>query len=155
MKSKNSQRGLGMVDVSQKDITERYAKACANVHLGERAFNILMKKGSPKGDVFETAKIAGIMAAKSTFQMIPLCHPLGLNKIEVSFETDQNHHSVTIYAEIKCQGRTGVEMEALSAVTIAALTIYDMMKWAEKGMVIRDIKLLQKSGGKSGEYKRT
>ena len=142
-----------MIDISAKAPTKRVAIASATIKFGKSAFKILMTKGSPKGDVFETAKVAGIMAAKNTPTIIPMCHPLELSKVSVIFKTDKKKNSITIFAEVSCFGRTGVEMEALTAVTVAALTIYDMMKWADKGMIISQVKLLQKSGGKSGTYK--
>jgi cyclic pyranopterin phosphate synthase len=134
-------------------MTYRTAIASAVVKMGSKAFGSFVKEGSPKGDVLEAARIAGVMAAKKTPDIIPFCHPLPINKVQLRFNVDQKEKSVTVIAEISCQGRTGVEMEALSAVTVAALTIYDMMKWADKGMMISDVKLLAKSGGKSGDYK--
>jgi len=143
----------GMIDVSDKKITKRVARAMSKIKMNPKAFKALMEGGSPKGDVFETAKIAGIMAAKSTSSVIPMCHPLALNKVKVTFEIDKNQCQVTTTAEVICLGRTGVEMEALTAASIASLTIYDMMKWADKGSVILETKLIYKSGGKSGDYK--
>ncbi len=144
----------GMVDISEKDVTKRIARASAQIQFSAEAFGVLMEKGSPKGDVFETAKVAGIMAAKSTPDIIPLCHPLMLDKVKVNFEKDMENYIVTAVAEVVCLGRTGVEMEALTAVSVAALTIYDMMKWKDKGMVISEVKLMHKSGGKTGDYDR-
>ncbi|MCR4336668.1 MAG: cyclic pyranopterin monophosphate synthase MoaC, partial [Candidatus Omnitrophica bacterium] len=137
-----------MVDISEKNVSKRTAVASSTIFLNKDAFKILMGEGSPKGNVLETARIAGIMAAKSTPQIIPLCHPLELSKMKVDFQVDPKNHAVHVIAEVNYQGRTGVEMEALMAVSAAALTIYDMMKWADKGMVISDIKLLKKTGGK-------
>ncbi len=154
MRKNEQSQALGMVDVSGKGITKRVAKASAQITLSARAFRILMGQGSPKGDVFETAKVAGIMAAKSTPAIIPLCHPLELSKVKVAFDIDRKKCAVMIDAEVVCLCRTGVEMEALTAVCAAALTIYDMMKWADKEMVISDIKLTHKSGGKSGVFDR-
>lgn len=144
-----------MVDISEKDITKRVAVACGQITMSQKAFKALLASRSPKGDVLETAKIAGIMAAKSTPAIIPMCHPLELNKVKIDLQPDKKFHSVNIRSEVVCFGRTGVEMEALTSVAAAALTIYDMMKWADKAMVISDIKLLQKSGGQSGNYRRT
>ncbi len=144
----------GMVDISDKNVTQRTAIACGTITLSKQAFSVLMKTGSPKGNVFETAKVAGIMAAKSTPAIIPLCHPLVLNKVNIDFKTDKKTSMITVIAEIKSEGKTGVEMEALTAVSAALLTIYDMMKWADKAMVISEIKLLEKHGGKSGDFKR-
>ena len=143
-----------MVDITAKKITKRTAKAGAIIELGKKAYRLLVEQCSPKGDVLETARVAGIMAAKSTPQILPLCHPLELGKACLDFKLNPQHYSIIISAEINYHGRTGVEMEALTAVSVAALTIYDMMKWADKGMVIKEVKLLSKSGGKSGDYRR-
>lgn len=152
-KIKNRFQG-GMVDISEKKITKRVAVASAKIILGKIAFDALMAGASPKGDVFETAKVAGIMAAKATPSIIPMCHPLELKKVSIDFKTDEKEKSVVITAEVMVLGQTGVEMEALAAVTIAALTIYDMMKWTGKEMVISEAMLLEKHGGKSGTFKR-
>ncbi|MGE0267629.1 MAG: cyclic pyranopterin monophosphate synthase MoaC [Candidatus Omnitrophota bacterium] len=151
---KTKAKNKGMVDISEKTITKRIAVAQATIKLGEKAFKALINGDCPKGDVLETSKIAGIMAAKATPAMIPLCHPLELNQISISHQIDKKRKSVDITAEVSYEGKTGVEMEALAAVSIAALTIYDMMKWADKGMVITDTRLLHKSGGRSGVYTR-
>jgi len=142
----------GMVDVSAKAVTKRIARAVSTITMSPKAFKALIEGGSPKGDVFETAKIAGIMAAKSTPEIIPMCHPLALKKVSVTFKIDKKKNQVVSVAEVVCLGQTGVEMEALTAASIASLTIYDMMKWADKGSVISETKLLHKSGGKSGDY---
>jgi len=142
----------GMIDVSAKKVTKRIARAQSTIKMSTRSFNALVDVGSPKGDVFETAKIAGIMAAKSTPAIIPMCHPLELNKIQVTFKIDKKRKEVITTAEVICSGKTGVEMEALTAASVASLTIYDMMKWADKGSIITETKLLHKSGGKSGDY---
>lgn len=144
----------GMVDISQKEITKRVAVAQTTIKLGETAFKALINGECPKGNVLETSKVAGIMAAKATPAVIPLCHPLELNQVSVTHQINQKTKSVDITAEVSYEGKTGVEMEALTAVSVAALTIYDMMKWADKGMVITDTKLLHKSGGKSWTYNR-
>ncbi len=146
--------GAGMLDISAKKITKRIAIASARLKMSPQTFKILKKQGSPKGDCFETAKIAGIMAAKSTSAIIPLCHPLPLSKVRVWFELDQKNSCVMTLTEVISQGQTGVEMEALTAAAIASLTIYDMMKWADKSMTIDDLKLLKKTGGKSGNFQR-
>ncbi len=143
-----------MVDISHKDVTKRTALASARITLSPGAFQKLIKDGSPKGNVFETARVAGIMAAKSTPSIIPLCHPLQLGKVHLRFNIDEKKCSITTMAEIVCLGQTGVEMEALTAVAAASLTIYDMMKWADQTMVVSDIKLLRKTGGKSGDFER-
>ena len=139
----------GMVDVSGKKVTKRVAIASGRICLSKPAYEALIKKGSPKGDVFDTAKVAGIQAAKETSRIIPFCHPLPLNKVSVSFEPNARTKSILIRSEVICLGQTGVEMEALTAVSAAALTIYDMMKWADQTMVISEIKLEEKTGGKS------
>ncbi len=154
MAKKKLQDSSGMVDISNKNITARSALASATIKMSASAFKILMTSGSPKGDVFETAKVAAIMAAKSTPAIIPLCHPLVLNKVNIRFETDKKTSMISVIAQVKSDGKTGVEMEALTAVSVGCLTIYDMMKWADKNMVIGEIKLLEKSGGQSGDYKR-
>jgi cyclic pyranopterin monophosphate synthase len=152
--ARRGRQSLGMVDTSRKPVSKRTAVAEATIKLSPAAFQEFITGGSPKGNVLETAKVAGIMAAKATPQIIPLCHPLELNKVNMTFEIDRPRFSITVQAEVNCWGRTGVEMEALTAVSAAALTIYDMMKWADKSMVIGEIKLLAKSGGQSGAYLR-
>lgn len=154
MKKGRNKKLNGMVDVSGKAGTRRVARAAARILMGRKAFRALLTGGSPKGDVFETARIAGIMAAKSTPAIIPMCHPLELNQVKVSFSTRKHDNSIAVTSEVVCLGRTGVEMEALAAVAAAALTIYDMMKWADHAMVIARIQLLHKSGGKSGTFDR-
>ena len=154
MTTRKYKQKQGMVDISQKNITQRAAVASSQITMSLKAFKSLMNEESPKGDVLETAKVAGIMAAKSTPAIIPLCHPLQLNKVKITFVVDKAKCIITSTAQVKCLGRTGVEMEALCAASIASLTIYDMMKWADKDMVISQTKLLQKTGGKSGPYKR-
>lgn len=152
--SKKKLQSAGMVDIGKKDVTHRVAVASGTIRMGRKAFAVFVGEGSPKGDVLETARVAGIMAAKSTPQIIPLCHPLPLSKAGVHFDINEKEQTVTVTAEISCEGRTGVEMEALTAVSAALLTIYDMMKWADKAMIISDIKLLSKIGGKSGNFRR-
>ena len=145
---------MGMVDISDKQVTKRLAVACGEIVFSKKAFGILLKQGSPKGNVFESAKIAGIMAAKRTPSLIPFCHPLCLEKVSVSFEMLKAKNTVKVIAEVSCSGKTGVEMEALSAVSAACLTIYDMMKFTGQDITITDIRLIHKSGGKSGVYDR-
>ena len=154
MKNNRSKKVQGMVDVSKKKVTKRVAVAVSEIKMSKKAFRALVEGASPKGDVLKTAKIAGIMAAKSTPHLIPLCHPLELSQVAVDFKMDKRRLVVAVMAEVKCLGRTGVEMEALVAASTAALTIYDMLKWCDKGMVIREVKLLSKRGGKSGDYHR-
>ncbi len=147
-------RGNGMIDVSGKDVTRRAARASARLSMNPKTFKILVENGSPKGDVWETAKVAGILAAKSTPFLIPMCHPLGISKVGIRFDVDKKRHAVGVTSEVVCLGRTGVEMEALTACAVAALTIYDMMKWVDREMVVSEVKLLYKSGGKSGTFIR-
>jgi len=143
-----------MVDVSAKEQTVRYAVAAGRVRMHADTFAAIEAGNAPKGDVLGTAKLAGIMAAKQTAQLIPLCHPLPLQKVEVQISPDANLPGYQIRAEVKTKAETGVEMEALTAVSIAALTLYDMAKALEKSMEIEAIHLVSKSGGKSGDYTR-
>jgi len=145
-------KSAGMVDVSDKSVTKRRASAEATISFTAQAFAALIKQGSPKGDVFETARIAGIMAAKATPSIIPLCHPLALEKVNVSFEKLPAKKSIKVTAEVLCSGKTGVEMEALTAVSAACLTIYDMTKFMGQQMTISNLRLVHKSGGKSGDF---
>lgn len=142
-----------MVDVSEKDITSRTAMAKSFIECGDAVMQQLRDIKNPKGDVFATARIAGIQAAKKCSELIPLCHPLPLTKISIDIEMLEN--GLEIISNCKTDGKTGVEMEALTAASIAALTIYDMCKAVDKGMIIRDIRLLEKTGGKSGHFKVT
>jgi len=144
----------GMIDVGHKDITDRTAVAAATVCFSAETFKALVDDQSPKGNVLETAKVAAVLAAKATPQIIPLCHPLEISKVKVIFKLDKKKNEVHIESEVKYFGRTGVEMEALTACSAAALTIYDMMKWKDKAITIKNIQLVSKSGGKSGDYKR-
>ncbi|MFK7863990.1 MAG: cyclic pyranopterin monophosphate synthase MoaC [Pseudohongiellaceae bacterium] len=141
-----------MVDVGSKEITERIARASGQVRMAPKTFELVTQGGHKKGDVLAVARIAGIQAAKSCSSMIPLCHPLMLTSIDVDFELDATTHSVVISSRCKVSGQTGVEMEALTAVSVAALTIYDMCKAVDKDMVIDGISLDEKSGGRSGHY---
>jgi len=143
-----------MVDVSQKEITKRRAIASGKVLLNKNTFRMLMDKRIPKGDVLATARIAGILAAKKVGALIPLCHPLPLEHIAIEFVLSKDLPGVEILATASITAKTGVEMEAMTAVSVAALTIYDMCKAVEKGIRITDIKLMEKSGGKSGMWKR-
>jgi cyclic pyranopterin phosphate synthase len=142
-----------MVDISGKDATAREATAEAIVVLSPAAFDAALSADARKGDVLAAARIAGIMAAKKTSELIPLCHPIPLSKASVDFETDKARHAIHVIATAKTTAQTGVEMEALTAVSIAALTIYDMVKAVDRGAVIESVRLLSKSGGKSGDYK--
>lgn len=141
-----------MVDVSTKDETVRQATATGAVYMQLSTLAAIAAGNAPKGDVIGTARLAGIMAAKQTSQLIPLCHPLPLKKIEVTIEPDCNLPGYRIQATVKTKSETGVEMEALTAVSVAALTLYDMAKALEKSMRISDIQLLEKIGGKSGHW---
>lgn len=142
-----------MVDVSGKPVTSRQATAEASVILSEEAFAAVMDGTAPKGDVLAAARIAGIMAAKKVPDLIPLCHPLAIAKAAIAFEPDAERHVIRIVASVATSGQTGVEMEALTAASVAALTLYDMIKAVDKGAVIEAVRLLAKSGGKSGAYK--
>lgn len=142
-----------MVDVGAKAETAREAVAAGRVRMREETLRLLREGNLPKGDVLGVARVAGIMAAKRTPDLIPLCHPLLLTKVTVEFTFDEMASAVEITATVRCKGQTGVEMEALIAVSVAALTIYDMAKAVEKGMVIEGIRLLEKRGGKSGTWR--
>ena len=146
----NTQGEAHMVDVSNKTITSRTAIAQSIIDCSDAIMEQLRDKKNPKGDVFATARIAGIQAAKKCADLIPLCHPLPLTKVSV--DINLHEHSVTIITTCKTDGKTGVEMEALTAASVAALTIYDMCKAVDKGMIIRDTRLLEKTGGKSGHF---
>lgn len=143
-----------MVDVGQKENTERTAKATGTIQMNGDAFSAIIENRVPKGDVFAAARIAGIMATKKTSELIPLCHPLLLTNVSVSFESDPEKNQIHCECVVKLCGKTGAEMEALTGVTTALLTIYDMCKALDKSMTIKDICLLEKSGGKSGRYVR-
>lgn len=148
-----NQRGdAHMVDVSEKQSTLREARAESIVLMNAETFNLIIEGKHHKGDVFATARIAGIQAAKRTWDLIPLCHPLLLSKIEVNIEPIFENHSIRIESICRLKGQTGVEMEALVAASVAALTIYDMCKANQKDMIINQVRLLNKIGGKSGEY---
>ena len=141
-----------MVDVSQKDITMRIAIAEGSIKVNQEVFRSIKKQTNKKGDVLAVARIAGIMAAKKTSDMIPLCHPLFITKVTIDFELDEDNYMIKAIATTKVNGKTGVEMEALHAVSVTLLTIYDMCKAIDKSMEISDIRLLHKEGGKSGVY---
>ncbi|MGD2104074.1 MAG: cyclic pyranopterin monophosphate synthase MoaC [Anaerolineae bacterium] len=143
-----------MVDVGNKVPTERVAVARGEVRMKTETLRLITEGGVPKGDVLTTAQIAGIMAAKRTHELVPLCHPLPLTKINVEFAILEEAPRIEITATVRCTGRTGVEMEALTAVSVAALTIYDMAKAVEKTMRIGEICLVSKTGGKSGDWSR-
>ena len=141
-----------MVDVGAKDMTERVAVARASVIMQPATLKLIKDKKAAKGDVLAVAQLAGIMAAKKTPDLIPLCHPLALNSVDLKLTLDAKRNAVDIQATCKLKGRTGVEMEALTAASVAALTVYDMCKAVDRGMMITDVRLLHKSGGKSGTF---
>jgi len=143
-----------MVDVSDKNVTRREAMAAGEIRMNPRTLQQILDRKVEKGDVLAVARLAGIMAAKQTAALIPLCHPLALTAIEVDFDCDLANGVVSIGAVTKVTGQTGVEMEALAAVAVAALTVYDMCKAIDKEMVIGEIRLLKKSGGRSGTFIR-
>jgi cyclic pyranopterin phosphate synthase len=144
----------GMVDVSNKQVTTRIATAVGTINLGAAAFDVLTAGTCNKGDVLATARVATVQAVKSTQSLIPLCHSLLIEAVTVDFDLDDDHKSATVKVTVKSSGKTGVEMEALTAASVGCLTIYDMLKYPGQGMTISDIKLLEKQGGKSGHYKR-
>jgi cyclic pyranopterin phosphate synthase len=141
-----------MVDVAAKEVTIREAIASGIVYMSAQVLRLIVTGQMPKGDVLAVARVAGIMAAKKTHELIPLCHPLPISSVSVEFTAQENTGTIAIEARVKVEGKTGVEMEALTAVSVAALTIYDMCKAVDKGIVISDICLKQKTGGKSGTY---
>lgn len=149
----NAKGEARMVDVSDKDITQRSATAEGFVAMAAETLAVVEKGDAKKGDVLATARIAGIMAAKQTHALIPLCHPLAITKAEVSFTPSQSPPGITVTSVVKVAGQTGVEMEALTAVSVAALTIYDMLKAIDKEMHFDGIRLIEKTGGRSGTYK--
>jgi cyclic pyranopterin monophosphate synthase len=141
-----------MVDVSEKAVTDRIASASGNIKMHPDTFDIVMKGDAKKGDVLGIARLAGIMAAKKTSDLIPLCHPLPITKVALDLKADKANSQIVITATVKTSGQTGVEMEALTAVSVAALTVYDMLKAVDRAMEISDIRVDLKDGGKSGRY---
>ena len=150
----DKQGRVKMVDVTEKPSTQREAIAIGSVHMKPATLKLIKDKKMPKGDVLCVARIAGISAAKKTGDLIPMCHPLNITAVNININPDSTKNKIDIEAEVKVTGRTGVEMEALTAVSVAALTIYDMCKAVDKEMVISDIMLIEKKGGRSGIYKR-
>ncbi|MBF0784368.1 cyclic pyranopterin monophosphate synthase MoaC [Muribacter muris] len=148
----NQQGEANMVDVSHKPDSVREARAEALISMNQTSLEMILSGNHHKGDVFATARIAGIQAAKKTWELIPLCHPLLLSKVEIQLEVLPHSNQVRIESLCKLSGKTGVEMEALTAASVAALTIYDMCKAVQKDMVIEHVRLLHKSGGKSGDF---
>jgi cyclic pyranopterin phosphate synthase len=143
-----------MVDISEKPLTQREAVAKGSVYMKPETLRLIEDKKVPKGDVLCVSRVAGIMAAKKTSELIPMCHPLNITSVNINFNLDGKKNKLDIEARIKILGQTGVEMEALTAVSAAALTIYDMCKAVDKEMVISDIMLVEKRGGRSGVFKR-
>ena len=141
-----------MVDVTEKDVTERIATATGTIYVNDVVYDAIKTGTAKKGDVLGTARIAGIMAAKKTSDLIPMCHPLMLTKVTVDFTSNDDERSITAFCTAKLLGRTGVEMEALTGVTITLLTIYDMCKAMDRAMRMENIHLVEKSGGKSGKF---
>mgnify|MGYP001043936235 CR=1 FL=1 len=150
----NEQGRARMVDVSAKDDSERVAVAQAVVRMQPETLSLIKSGGIKKGDVLAAAQVAGVMGAKQTAMLIPMCHPLMLTSVDLEFQMDEAGSAITILGRVKTTGKTGVEMEALTAVSIAALTVYDMCKAVDRWMEISEIKLLEKAGGKSGHLKR-
>ena len=144
-----------MVDISNKKETRRVATASATVRMKLETLRLILDQNIPKGDVFSAARIAAIMGAKRTSSLIPLCHPLSITSVEVDFSPDEEHACIRIFSTVKITGKTGVEMEALTAVSLAALTVYDMCKAVDKAMTITDVMLMHKRGGKSGTFRRS
>ena len=150
----NDQGRAKMVNVGEKPITQRVAVAAGRVLVNEHTFSLIRSGGLKKGDVLTVAQIAGVMGAKRTPDLIPMCHIVQVEGIDLELHLNEERHSVEITASVCCDGRTGVEMEALTAVSTAALTVYDMCKAVQKDMTITDIRLLSKTGGVHGDYKR-
>jgi len=151
----NDEGHAKMVDVSEKQMTLREAVAIGTVYVNTETFGLIKRSEIKKGDVLAVAQVAGIMAAKRTSDIIPMCHPIAVTGVDISFDTDEKNNAINITATVRCKGETGVEMEALLAVSTAALTIYDMCKAVQKDIEISNIRLLKKSGGKSGDYDAT
>ena len=140
-----------MVDVSDKAVSDRVAVAHAKITMKPETFRLIMDRKIQKGDVLEVARVAGIMAAKQTSTLIPMCHPLNISSVKIDY-TDNGADAIEVFAEVRVAAKTGVEMEAITAAAICAITVYDMCKAADKGMVISDVHLVKKSGGKSGTF---
>jgi cyclic pyranopterin phosphate synthase len=146
--------GISMVDVASKRTTQREAVAVATVRMKPATLTKLVEQALPKGDVLTTAKVAAVLAAKATPALIPLTHPVSLNSIDITFDLNRDEGTIEVRSIVRCDGKTGVEMEAMTACAVAALTIYDMCKSAEKGITIESLQLVRKSGGKSGLWER-
>ena len=150
----NESGNLHMIDVSDKKITTRVAKASGTITLNDEALSSVVKLNNKKGDVLNAARLAGIYAAKQTSNLIPLAHNVSLNSVEIDFEFDENTNEILSISQVKSEGKTGVEIEAMIAVQISLMTIYDMCKYLDRGMEINKVRLLSKTGGKSGNYIR-
>ena len=150
----NESGNLHMIDVSDKEITTRVARASGTITLNDEALSSVVKLNNKKGDVLNAARLAGINAAKQTSNLIPLAHNVSLNSVDIDFEFDKNTNEILSIAQVKSEGKTGVEIEAMIAVQISLMTIYDMCKYLDRGMEISKIRLLSKTGGKSGTYIR-
>lgn len=148
----DAQGNAHMVDVSEKDVTSRSATAKATVEMLPETLRLILEGKAKKGDVIATARIAGIMAAKKTHELIPLCHPLMITRVSVDFAPDPEASTIEVSATVKVEGKTGVEMEALTACSVACLTLYDMCKAVDRGMKITNLRLVEKAGGKSGHF---
>jgi cyclic pyranopterin phosphate synthase len=146
--------GISMVDVGSKRTTVREAVAVATVRMKPETLKKLVERALPKGDVLTTAKVAGVLAAKQTPALIPLAHPVSINSVDITFDLDPHAGTIEVRSIVRCDGKTGVEMEAMTACAVASLTIYDMCKSAEKGITIESLQLVRKSGGKSGTWER-
>jgi cyclic pyranopterin phosphate synthase len=144
-----------MVDVSEKEVTSRIATACGTIHMLPETLALILDDKIEKGDVFSVARVAGIMAAKKTSELIPMCHPLNITSVAIDLTPGNNPARVDIEASVRVSGKTGVEMEAMTAVSVAGLTIYDMCKAVDREMTIGEIRLVKKSGGKSGTFIKT
>ena len=141
-----------MVDVSEKDITDRIAVARGSIHVSRRALDAILGRQVKKGDVLTVSQVAGIMGTKKTAELIPMCHPIFLSNVKVEFEIDEKACDISVFCTAQTEGKTGVEMEALTGVSVSRLTIYDMCKAIDKRMTIGDIHLVEKTGGKSGDF---
>ena len=146
--------GISMVDVGAKRSTAREAVASATVRMSKKTLKKLIERALPKGDVLTTAKVAGVLGAKQTPSLIPLTHPVSINSIDVTFDIDPEGGTIEVRSIVRCDGKTGVELEAMTACAVAALTIYDMCKSAERGVSIDNLQLVRKTGGKSGTWER-
>ena len=147
--------GISMVDVGRKRASLREATAMATVRMSPDTLKKLVERALPKGDVLTTAKVAGVLAAKQTPTLIPMSHTIALDSVDITFDLDPKAGTIEVHAIVRCEGKTGVEMEAMTACAIASLTIYDMCKSAEKGIMIDGLQLVRKSGGKSGTWERS